>query len=120
MSAYEWAQDQYDAKHVFVQTARALLERWFQAIESGVASQWQPDPFGQAITAAQANRVVEHLDMDIEKDLSWASQVGYTLGPGFQRLALPQRIALCQQLHRLKVQYGPLPPRVPRMYGYPS
>lgn len=112
--SYQWSDEEYAALPVFTQTVRALLERWFNAIESGEVEHWLPDA-SPRITEEQANQVIAHLDAEFDRELKgWAhteSAGSYTTGPGFTRLTLPQRIALCQQIHALKIMYWTPPPK---------
>lgn len=116
--AYEWSKDEYDRLPQRVQDARALLERWFNAMQSGEVVAWMPDPtYPTPIAMEVADAVVERLEREFDHDLrAWASQEAagsYDAGPGFDRLLPPQRLALVQQLHALKRKHQqPTPPQV--------
>lgn len=105
---FEWSEDQYSRLPPIVGAARELLEDWFLAMESGLVESRMPDPlYPVAIDEAITDQIVAHLDSEFERELrAWASKQvagGYTAGPGFARLERPQRLALAQQLHALKV-----------------
>ena len=91
--------------------ARALLQRWFLAIEDGTVASWRPDPrYPVAISQEACDRIVEHIDKEIDREWgAWGhleAAGGYTRGADFNRLAPMQRLALAQQLHALKVKYA--------------
>ncbi|MBI4305650.1 MAG: hypothetical protein HY678_04960 [Chloroflexi bacterium] len=108
--AYEWAREDYAKLPPIVQDARRLLEDWFRAIETGEVTRRMPDPrYPVKIDSLTADRMIDHIDREFEKELrAWANLEaagGYTEGPGFARLAPPQRLALAQQLHALKLRH---------------
>ena len=108
--AYEWAAEEYERLPPIVQEARELLERWFQAMESGQAYEWMPDPLCRVRIDMQiVDQMIEHIDREFRKEINaWAALEaagGYTDGPGFSRLKPTQRLALAQQLHALKEKY---------------
>lgn len=112
--AYEWSPEDYARLSPVVQDARRLLEDWFRAIESGEVVRRMPDPrYPVKIDSAIADQVIEHIDREFEKELrAWANLEAagaYSDGPAFSRLATPQRLALAQQLHALKLRYAPDP-----------
>lgn len=109
---YEWPQHQYDALPPFVRAVRALLQDWYVAMEDGTVGGRMPDPlYPVEITAESVEKVIAHIDERFAFELqAWAHQESagsYTIGPEFHRLAPPQRLALCQQLHALKLQHVP-------------
>ena len=105
---YEWSKDEYDRLPQITQDARALLQRWYQAMEDGSVASWMPDPFGVRIEMSVADEIVARIDKEFEHELtSWAHQESagsYEVGPEFSRLLPPQRLALAQQLQALKQQ----------------
>ena len=122
-----WAPSAYDVLPPHVKAARAILQDWFRAMEDGTMTHRQPDPlYPVAITVEQADEGVAALDREYGNELrSWASREdngGYTDGPGFSRLAPPQRLALAQALHAVlradgRTRPGPEPEPAP-MYPY--
>ncbi|GEM_PF-2612066 len=108
--AYTWSDEEYRALSPAVQEARYLLEDWFRAMESGKVEARMPDPFYPAqIEVSVTDKVVQMIDAEFDRELrGWASSEaagGYTIGPGFTRLKPPQRLALAQQLHALKLRH---------------
>ncbi|MDO8633575.1 MAG: hypothetical protein Q7K38_03520 [Candidatus Wildermuthbacteria bacterium] len=107
-----WPPEQYKQLPLIIQEARRLLENWFSAMESGEVQRRMPDPlYPVKIDMLVANRIIEHIDREIGKELgAWAHDAasgGYTDGPGFSRLLPVQRLALAQQLHALKQKHKP-------------
>lgn len=114
--AYEWAPEDYGKLPPVIQDARRLLEDWFRALESGEVAGRMPDPrYAVKIDSAIVDRMIEHIDREFEKELhAWANLAAagaYTDGPGFWRLAKPQRLALAQQVHALKRRHSGGAPR---------
>ena len=95
----EVAQEQID-------TVFAILEDWFQAIESETADHRLPDPAFEsppgrpAITEALVEEFFKELDREIDIDAfgSRGKWYGADASSEFHRLAYPQRVALIQQL----------------------
>jgi len=117
--SYTWTKDEYDRLPLFVQDVRALLQRWFNAMADGTVQAWRPDPLYQPrIEEAVVQRVIEHIDTQFEFELrTWASLEaagGHDAAPEFgARLTKPQQLALCQQIHMLKVKEQQRPTPVP-------
>lgn len=100
-----------DAK---VEAVVDLLTDWFNAIEAGTAQFRLPSPTYQRRggkppwTERELEALIEAIDKDIERELGWASAntaMGCKAGPEFRRLALPQRLALAQQLDALLARF---------------
>ncbi len=109
--SYTWPQERYDAKPPKVKDTRALLQDWFNAIESGTVSQRFPSPtYEPEITQGMADAVMEALDEEFNRELKgWAHGVdgGYDAGPEFSRLkGTPQAIALCQDIRDVMEKHG--------------
>lgn len=85
------------------------LQTWFDAMEDGSTDILLPDPdyqrpAGKAPwTEEDLERLISGLDYEIEQEVKRApgTQFNCTAGPEFHRLALPQRIALAQQLETI-------------------
>ncbi|MBI4304919.1 MAG: hypothetical protein HY678_01240 [Chloroflexi bacterium] len=108
--AYQWVPKDYETLPPIVKAARALLEDWFWAMELGEASTRLPDPrYPADIDGETADRLIAHIGREFERELqAWGNLPAagsYSAGPGFARLRPPQRLALAQQLHSLKVQF---------------
>ena len=81
-----------------------LLDGWLQAMESGTAHLRLPDPSyiradGKPLwTVEQLDTLIRDLDAEIDQEVTRlpGTSVGAQAGPGFWRLALPQRLALAQ------------------------
>lgn len=105
---FEWEEGEYLRLSPFVLAARTLEEDWFRAMEDGTVDHRLPDAqYPVDISDEVCEQIVEFIDRGFEKELSWAGEAGaggYTTGPGFSRLKGPQRLAFCQELHRLKVE----------------
>ena len=109
--AYEWSAEEYARKPQVVQDARALLQKWYYAMESGEVLRWMPDPMYPAVISTDvADAIVVKIDEEFDRELrAWASLEAagsYEVGPEFSRLLPPQRLALAQQLHTLKRAHG--------------
>lgn len=109
---YEWTDEQYAVLPQAVQDVRDLLEEWFNDIQAGTVTRRLPDPFYKPeISLDIANQVVTHLDAEFDKEIrAWAGLVvagEYKVNPGFHRLAPPQRIALAQAIHVIKLKHKP-------------
>ena len=85
----------------------AILREWFTALESDKAQYWQPDPRGRTWTEAELEAYVTELDdyVGATAQMHYANNPGrlmgspaFDAGPGFSRLAYPQRLAMAQQL----------------------
>ena len=83
-----------------------LLDGWLQAMDSGTAHLRLPDPSyvrpdGKPMwTVDQLDTLIRDLDAEIDQEVTRlpGTSVGAQAGPGFSRLALPQRLALAQHL----------------------
>lgn len=120
--SYQWRDSAYLDLPPEVQACRVLLEEWFRAMEDGTVTQRLPDPmYPVPISQEAADRIVAKLDAEFERELrSWAYQEtagGYTSGPGFSRLAPPQRLALAQTLHAVLRAGGRQRPADPPDYA---
>ncbi len=90
-----------------------LLDDWLNAMESGTAELRLPDPEyrragGRPLwTEEELDTIIRDIDAEIDQEVSRApgTSVGAKAGPGFSRLALPQRLALVQQLETLLEGY---------------
>lgn len=87
--------------------AIAVLEKWFQGIESGQASLWFPAP-GCVVSQEEADKFVEDIDDGISSELEstnlhWVSQ-GIDLSPEFCRLAPAQRIAMLEEYRKVVIE----------------
>lgn len=86
-----------------------LLDDWLNAMEAGTAHLRLPDPEYRRPnrrpfwTEEQMEVIVRDIDAEIDQEVSRApgTSVGARAGPGFSRLALPQRLALVEQLETL-------------------
>jgi len=86
-----------------------LLDDWLQAMENGTAHHRLPDPNyvrsnGKPTwTEDELDTLIRDLDAEIDQEVTRlpGTSVGAKAGPGFSRLALPQRLALAQQLDNL-------------------
>ena len=121
--AYTWPESEYESKPLIVQEARALLEKWFVAMEDGTVTSWMPDPmYATPISMDAADAMVAELTTQFDFDLkAWAyteAAGSYDAGPGFDRLLPPQRLALAQQLHALKRKHGVKPITMPTYDGF--
>ena len=83
-----------------------LLDDWLQAMENGTAHLRLPDPTyvrpngKPAWTQDDLDTLIRDLDAEIDQEVTRlpGTSVGAQAGPGFSRLALPQRLALAQHL----------------------
>lgn len=86
-----------------------LLDDWLNALEEGVAGFHLPDPNHQRPdgrppwTEEELDDLIRDLDYEVDREVSRApgTSVGARAGPAFCRLAVPQRLALAQQLEQL-------------------
>ena len=93
------------ATHVVVM----LLSDWFRAIEDGSVLHRQPDwhyvrPEGKPIwTEEQLETLFLAIDQDMMTEVTTApgTRMDATDGPGFCRMATPQRLALAQALEQV-------------------
>jgi len=81
-----------------------LLEVWFLAIEDGTVTFRQPAlSYPKTWTEEQLDALVRDIDAEIDQEVTrlpgTQAKVQAQAGPGFQRLASPQRLALAQELH---------------------
>lgn len=91
----------------------ALLQDWFEAMEQDKARYRSPDPEyvrsggKPPWTEAELETLVKEIDREIDQEVKRApgTSTGSKAGPGFQRLAVGERLALAQQLDALIVQY---------------
>ena len=109
--SYEWFASEYERLSPLTQDARALLERWFRAIEDGSVSRYRPDPrYVVVIEQSVCDAIVDRIELEFAHELrAWANQESagsYDSGPGFDRLTPSQRLALAQQLHSLKRKHN--------------
>ena len=100
----------YATSHHDPQTAAvcAVLEDWFWAMEDGLADLRLPDPAyvrpggKPPWTGEDVDRIIAAIDEEYGKEFAtsgaWARIAGCNAGPGFERLAPAQRLALVQQL----------------------
>ncbi len=91
-----------------VHAVMACLQDWFQAMEENRSHLYQPDPdFYKTWDEEQLNTLVMEIDKDIDQEVtrSPGTSTKSTAGPGFSRLAVPQRLALAQQLHSIVKQF---------------
>lgn len=87
----------------------ACLERWFDMMQRGEAHLWQPDPIyvrrgGKPIwTEQELDDLVKDIDAEIQQEVNRVpgTQMQATDNSGFWRLAVPQRLALAQQLEQV-------------------
>lgn len=85
-----------------------LLDDWLNALEEGVGGFRLPDPNYQRPdgrppwTEEELDELIRDLDHEVDCEVNRApgTSVGARAGPGFCRLALPQRLALAQQLEQ--------------------
>ena len=95
-----WSASLYAALPEPVQRGRKVLQDWFERIERGIAELYAPE--GSEVTQQEADILVEYLDNAFEREVkAWAKQPQFgsrEAGPGFARLAPPQRRALAQEL----------------------
>lgn len=90
-----------------------LLDDWLQAIENGTAHLRMPDlnyarPSGRPVwTEEELDTLIRDIDAEIDQEVTRApgTSVGAKAGPGFYRLALPQRLALAQHLETTLEQH---------------
>ncbi len=89
-----------------VHAVTMVLEDWFLAMEEGTVAYRLPDLTYQRSrgrptwTEEELERLMRDIDEEIDREVPRAPGVstGSKLGPGFSRLAVPQRLALAQQL----------------------
>lgn len=90
-----------------------LLDDWLQAIENGTVHLRMPDhnyvrPNGRPTwTEEELDTLIRDLDAEIDQEVNRApgTSVGAKAGPGFYRLALPQRLALAQHLEAMLAEH---------------
>ena len=83
-----------------------LLDDWLNAMEAGTANLRLPDVNyvrgnGQAPwSEEELDRLMRDIDAEVDQEVARlpGTSVGAQAGPGFSRLAVPQRLALAQQL----------------------
>lgn len=110
-----WPEEDYQNQlPLDIQKARELLEDWFWAMENNTMEERKPDLFFPIqFSEENIDKAIRLLDEGFERELHWVSSENYTAGPEFKRLALPQRLALVQQLHSiLKTRVPTSPTRV--------
>ena len=86
-----------------------LLDDWLQAMENGTVQVRYPDPNYvrsnglPGWTEDALDTLIRDLDAEIDQEVPRApgTSVGAVAGAGFHRLALPQRLALAQQLETI-------------------
>ena len=86
-----------------------MLDEWLNAIETGTAHLRLPDPNyvrpngKPAWTEEELDTLIRNIDAEIDQEVTRApgTAVGAKAGPGFYRLALPQRLALAQHLETM-------------------
>lgn len=97
-----------------VESVIALLDDWLNAIEDGTAHFCLPDPNHQRRngkppwTDAELETAVLAIDAKVDRELSWArvnKLMMCTAGPGFARLPVEQRRAMCQQLDAVLAKF---------------
>lgn len=96
-----------------VHAVMALLQDWFEALEQHTAHYRSPDPEyvrsegKHPFTEAELEHLVKEIDREIDSEVNRApgTSTHSKAGSGFQRLALPQRLALAQQLDALFWEY---------------
>ena len=84
----------------------SLLDDWLFAIEDGTVYLRQPDHnyvrcSGKPLwTEEELDKLIRDIDAEIDIEVTRApgTAVGAKAGPGFHRLAVPQRLALVQAL----------------------
>ena len=88
----------------------AVLRDWFTALEQGRAHLRQPDLSGQMWTEEELDLLVRvDIDLYVEQQRNWSKinlGIDADAGPGFARLAYPQRLALAQELAAVYVRYA--------------
>lgn len=92
-----------------VAAAIYLLDDWLNAIEDGTVHFRMPDlnyvrPGGKPWwTEEELDTLIRDIDVEVDQEVARApgTSVGAKAGPGYRRLALPQRLALAQQLESL-------------------
>lgn len=91
-----------------------LLEEWFVAMEDGTVVHRLPDEHYQrragkpSWTEEELDLLVTAIDREFDRELGWSGrniQMRCTAGPGFSRLAPPQRLALAQALDATLAQF---------------
>lgn len=83
-----------------------LLDDWALAMDAGTAHLRRPDPDyvrpegKEPWTEDELDRMMRAIDAEIDQEVNRApgTSVGAKAGPEFHRLAVPQRLALAQQL----------------------
>lgn len=97
-----------------VEAVVALLSDWFNAIEDGTAHFRLPDPNHQRRnglppwTDAELETAMLAIDAKVGVELHWAKAnklMMCTAGPGFIRLPVEQRRAMCQQLDAVLAKF---------------
>ena len=96
-----------------VDAVMALLQDWFEAMEDGTTVLRFPDhsyrrPRDRSTwSEEELDALVKNLDAEIDQEVTRApgTSTGSKAGPGFQRLGVPQRLAMAQQLEALIVKY---------------
>lgn len=99
-----WKPEEYAGVPEPVMLARAILQRWFEAMENGTAIYHKPNPlYPVHFTTEQVNEVIRKLDLSFDYE-RWLFGY-YQAGPDFHRLAPEQRLALVQELHAVLKDY---------------
>ena len=83
-----------------------VLRAWADAIEGGYAEMRYPDSKGRTWTEEQLEAFLAELDTYVGAQMGWANNQdtrrkggpAFDAGPGYLRLAYPQRLALAQEL----------------------
>lgn len=92
-----------------VRAVHEVLREWFLAIEGGRAHLRQPDLSGRIWTEATLDVLVrEDIDAYVAQQRFWSKEnlkIDADAGPGFERLAYPQRLALAQELAEIFSHY---------------
>ena len=108
-----------------------VLRRWFHGMESGEAQYWSYDPRYERpngkppFTEAQVNELIEvaldeYLDAPAQRNYAKNTRgIFNDAGPGFSRLAFPQRLALAQQLEQALDPDKPVEPTMDPNSGMP-
>lgn len=90
-----------------------LLDDWLNAMKQGTAHLRFPDPNYvrprglPKWTEEELDTLIRDIDYEVDQEVNRApgTSVGARAGPGFYRLAVPQRLALAQQLEAVLEQH---------------
>lgn len=88
--------------NLWVQEIIDILSKYFNMLQDGTHIYVIPDPFNTEITKEYADKIVEAIDDDIDKNESWrlGGYMRYRGMPEFGRLCDNARIAMAQEIKK--------------------